>query len=135
MDVTGDPKIFGIEGDSASLNFHVDRITIQPSEYVGNVDCSSKFIDDNRFLISVTVPPFGARALSISRWSGLFPGPSRLTSPSRPPKDFASPLNRKRDLMVCSNCLERAVIANVNIRGNVIKLIVDGKLFNRVPVI
>ena len=102
---------------------------------MGDVDSSSKFIDNNRCLTFVATPEFSSGVLRISMFSGFVPRAVRFTSVGRTVVHTTYPILKARLYIICCNSFEVMIISNVYVTGDVIKFIRCGECFDPIPIL
>jgi hypothetical protein len=67
MNIRSDPNLGCYQTGGRAFDLHKTWVPVKPSKYMGDVDTSSKFIDDNMLLISVAVPELASWIFRVSR--------------------------------------------------------------------
>lgn len=78
-------------------------------------DSSSKLIDNNMSLSSVSAPKLGQRIFTVSVHSGFTPSPTRLSCSSWTPEDNNASDHSNWASIVCRNSSETPIMTNSNL--------------------
>lgn len=139
VNVARDPKGSSKERSRVSLDLYDAWVAIQPNKKIRDVNPTSKLVNNNVSLITVSVPPLSVGILDVDvvcDSTSVEERPSSLSKPSPAPEDVALDVWPGRGLAVVdADALDGGVVSDEDVLGDGVQLAVLGRVPNLIPVV
>lgn len=132
--IAGDPESSCTESSGPKLALNIHRITIKPSENMGDIDLTTELINHNVCLPLIAIPKLGARIFRIGIETSFFPRTTGLAGTRSTPEDEDLSFNGDRSQEVFLNLLDGAIVLQPDIGRDFIQTTFFGARPQELPV-